>query len=85
MTAGKNPKSFKKKSAKKRVVHPFSRKEWYNVLAPGFDKRNITLTPCNKNAGQKMAADSLKGRVVSISLADCNNQSETQAWRQLKF
>jgi small subunit ribosomal protein S3Ae len=53
MTAGKNPKSFKKKSAKKRVVHPFSRKEWYNVLAPGFDKRQITLTPCNKSAGQK--------------------------------
>ena len=85
MTAGKNPKSFKKKSAKKRVVHPFSRKEWYNVLAPGFDKRQIALTPCNKNAGQKMAADSLRGRVVSISLADCNNQAEPQAWRQLKF
>ena len=85
MTAGKNPRNFKKKSAKKRVVHPFSRKEWYNVLAPGFDKRQITLTPCNKSAGQKIAADSLRGRVFNISLADCNNQSETQSWRQLKF
>lgn len=61
------------------------RKEWYNVLAPGFDKRCISLTPCNKTAGQKNSADSLRGRVFSISLADCNNQSEEQAWRQLKF
>ena len=61
------------------------KKEWYNILAPGFDKRCITVTPCNKTAGQKQANDSLKGRVFSISLADCNNASETQAWRQLKF
>lgn len=65
--------------------HPFAKKEWYNVLAPGFDKRQITLTPCNKTAGQKQAADSLKNRVFSISLADCNKESEPQAWRQLKF
>jgi small subunit ribosomal protein S3Ae len=61
------------------------KKEWYNILAPGFDKRTITLSPCNKSAGQKQAADSLRGRVFNISLADCNYQSETQAWRQLKF
>ena len=65
--------------------HAFAKKEWYNILAPGFDKRTITLSPCNKSAGQKQASDSLKGRVFNISLADCNNQSETQAWRQLKF
>lgn len=85
MTAGKNPRSFKKKGAKKKTGHPFARKEWYNVLAPGFDKRCITLTPCNKTAGQKQSADSLRGRVFSISLADCNNQSESMAWRKLKF
>jgi len=66
-------------------MHPFIKKEWYNVLAPGFDRRCITLTPCNKSAGQKQAADSLKGRVFTTSLADCNYQSETQAWRKLKF
>ena len=27
----------------------------------------------------------MRGRVFSISLADCNYQAETQAWRQLKF
>jgi len=61
------------------------RKEWYNILAPGFDKRCITLSPCNKTAGQKQSSESLKGRVFNISLADCNNQCETQAWRQMKF
>ena len=66
-------------------AHPFAKKEWYNVLAPGYDKRQISLTPCNKTAGQKNSADSLRGRVFSISLADCNNQSEAQAWRKLKF
>jgi small subunit ribosomal protein S3Ae len=63
MTAGKNPRNFKKKGTKKKLMHPFIKKEWYNVLAPGFDRRNLTLTPCNKSAGQKQAADSLRGRV----------------------
>lgn len=31
------------------------------------------------------SADSLRGRVFSISLADCNNQSEDKNWRKLKF
>jgi len=39
MTAGKNPRNFKKKGTKKKSGHPFAKKEWYNVLAPGFDKR----------------------------------------------
>jgi small subunit ribosomal protein S3Ae len=85
MTANKNPRNFKKKGAKKKTAHPFARKEWYNVLAPGFDKRTITLTPCNKTAGLVNSADSLRGRVFQISLADCNNQSEANNWRKLKF
>lgn len=85
MTAGKNPRNFKKKGNKKKLGHAFAKKEWYNVLAPGFDKRTITLTPVNKTAGQKQAQDSLKGRIFSISYADCNYNSESQAWRKLQF
>jgi small subunit ribosomal protein S3Ae len=85
MTAGKNPRNFKKKGAKKKTSHPFARKEWYNVLAPGFDKRNITMTPVNKTAGLVNSADSLRDRVFTISLADCNNASEAEHWRKLKF
>jgi ribosomal protein S3AE len=53
MTAGKNPRNFKKKGQKKKVAHPFQKKEWYNVHVPTvFDVRNPTITPCNRTAGQ---------------------------------
>jgi len=86
MTANKNPRNFKKgKGAKKKTTHPFVKKEWYNVLAPGFEKRCITLTPCNKTAGLINSADSLRGRVFNISLADCNKDTEATNWRKLRF
>jgi len=68
-------------------AHPFAKKEWYNILAPGFDKRIVTLMPCNKTAGLVQANDSLRGRVIQISLDDCNtpNPKEQKAWRKLKF
>lgn len=66
-------------------VHPFARKEWYNVMVPGFDKRVISLTPCNKSAGLVNAADNLRGRVFTTSLADCNNASEQSSFRKMKF
>lgn len=66
-------------------VHPFAKKEWYNVLAPGFDKRCITMTPVNKTAGLNNSADSLRGRVFGISLGDCSNSADTAAWRKLRF
>jgi small subunit ribosomal protein S3Ae len=87
MTAGKNPRNFKKKGQKqKKIVHPFVKKEWYNVHVPSvFDTRVPTLTPCNKTAGQKNAADSLRGRVFTISLGDLNNGAHEQAWRNVRL
>jgi small subunit ribosomal protein S3Ae len=85
MTCGKNPRNFKKKGQKKKSGHPFAKKEWYNVLAPGFDKRQITLTPVNKTAGLVNSADSLRGRVFTTTLADCNNSADAEHWRKLKF
>jgi small subunit ribosomal protein S3Ae len=85
MTAGKNPRSFKKKGQKKKVQHPFAKKEWYNVLVPSiFDTRAPTITPCNKSAGQKIAADNLRGRVFEVSLADLNREAHEQSWRKVK-
>ena len=85
MTAGKNPRNFKKKGTKKKVLHPFIKKEWYNVHVPSvFDNRVPTLTPCNKSAGQKNAADSLRGRVFEISLGDMNREAHENAWRKIK-
>ena len=65
--------------------HAFVKKEWYNILAPGFDKRCITLSPANKTIGQRQSSENLKGRVFKISLADCNYQAEAQSWRTLSF
>jgi len=86
MTAGKNPKSFKKKGQKnKKQQHPFVKKEWYSVHVPStFDQRVPTLTPCNKQIGQKIPADSLRGRVFEISLADLNREAHEQNWRKVK-
>jgi small subunit ribosomal protein S3Ae len=50
-----------------------------------FDVRVPTLTPCNKNAGQKIAADSLRGRVFTISLGELNQDAHEQAWRKIKL
>jgi len=85
MTAGKNPRNFKKKGQKKKIGHPFMRKEWYNVNVPSiFGTQVPTLTPANKSAGQKIAADSLKGRVFEISLADLNKDATNDAYRKMK-
>jgi len=85
MTAGKNPKNFKKKGAKKKLAHAFIKKEWYRVQVPSnFDISNPTLTPCNKTAGQKIPADSLRGRVFEISLGDLNQNAHEQAWRKVR-
>jgi small subunit ribosomal protein S3Ae len=85
MTAGKNPRNFKKKGQKKKVAHSFAKKEWYNIHVPTvFDVRTPTITPCNRTAGQKIAADSLKGRVFEVSLADLNRDSNELAWRKMK-
>merc|ERR1719454_1926959 len=91
MTAGKNPRQFKNKKGQKnkKQVHPFHKKEWYNVHVPSvFDVRVPTLAPCNKTAGQKIAADSLRGRVFEISLADLNrdpNEQKELAWRKVRL
>jgi len=85
MTAGKNPKNFKKKGQKKKVAHPFIKKEWYKVKVPSsFDISEPTLTPCNRTAGQKIAADSLRGRVFEVSLGDLNKDAHDQAWRKVR-
>ena len=88
MTQGKNPRNFKKKGGKKKTHHPFAKKEWYTVLAPSiFNKREACLTPVTRSAGQKKEEDSLRGRVVEISLADLtkDEKAHSQNWRKIKL
>jgi len=86
MVVGKNKKLMKsgKKGGKKKVVNPFSRKDWYDVKAPAqFQTRQIGKTPVTRTTGTKIAADGLKGRVFEVSLGDLNQNDD--AFRKFKL
>eukprot|EP01117_Protostelium_nocturnum_P010902 TRINITY_DN3936_c0_g1_i1.p1 TRINITY_DN3936_c0_g1~~TRINITY_DN3936_c0_g1_i1.p1 ORF type:complete len:258 (+),score=78.99 TRINITY_DN3936_c0_g1_i1:85-858(+) len=85
MAVGKNKGLKIKKGAKKKIVDPFTRKEWYDVKAPStFNATNVGKTTVNKTAGTKIASDSLKGRVLEVNLADLQKE-EDQSHRKIKL
>lgn len=86
MTAGKNKRLSKgKKGGKKKVVDPFSKKEWYDIKAPSmFSTRTVGKTIVTKTQGTKIASDGLKGRVFDVSLADLQGD-DNLAYRKVKL
>merc|ERR1712243_224791 len=80
MAVGKN-KGLKiggKKGAKKKIVDPFTRKDWYDIKAPSvFKVRQVGKTLVTRTQGTKIASDGLKGRVFEVSLADLQNDEIT--------
>jgi small subunit ribosomal protein S3Ae len=86
MTLGKNKRLGKKKGSKKKIVDPFSRKDWYTVRAPQvFPKSTLGLTPVTKSSGQRNCLDFLRGRVFEISLGDLKDKAEDDAFRKFKL
>ncbi|KAI9221479.1 40S ribosomal protein S1 [Blastocladiella britannica] len=87
MAVGKNKRLSKgKKGLKKKIIDPFSRKEWYDIKAPTiFTNRQVGKTLVNRTAGLKNASDALKGRVFDISLADLNADADEQAFRKIQL
>lgn len=80
MAVGKNKGLSKggKKGGKKKVIDPFSRKDWYDVKAPNmFVTRQVGKTLVNRTQGQRIASDYLKGRVFEVSLSDLQNDQDT--------
>jgi len=79
MAVGKNKGLSKggKKGAKKKIIDPFTRKDWYDVKAPSmFTNRQIGKTLVNRTQGTKIASEGLKGRVFEVSLADLQSDSD---------
>ncbi|GJJ07498.1 ribosomal 40S subunit protein S1B [Clathrus columnatus] len=86
MAVGKNKRLSKgKKGLKKKVIDPFARKDWYDIKAPNiFEVKNVGKTLANRSQGLKSSADSLKGRIVEVSLADLNKDEE-QSFRKIQL
>ncbi|KAG2174908.1 hypothetical protein INT43_005970 [Umbelopsis isabellina] len=97
MAVGKNKRLSKgKKGLKKKVVDPFTRKDWYDIKAPSmFDVRQVGKTLVNRTQGLRYdfnynllfpenANDYLKGRVVEVSLGDLT-KDEDRAFRKIKL
>jgi len=86
MAVGKNKRLTKgKKGGKKKAVDPFTRKDWYDIRAPGiFAQRTVGKTLVNRTSGTKIASEGLKGRVFEVCLADLN-KDEAQSFRKVKL
>jgi len=89
MAVGKN-KGLKiggKKGAKKKIVDPFTRKDWYDIKAPSvFKVRQVGKTLVNRTAGTMIASDGLKGRVYEVSLADLQSENDAErSFRKFKL
>merc|ERR1712137_1069383 len=76
-----------KKGVKKKVVDPFTRKDWYDIKAPSvFKVRQVGKTLVNRTAGTKIASEGLKGRVFEVSLADLQNENDAErSYRKFKL
>jgi len=86
MAVGKNKKLGKKKKGTRKIVDPFSKKEWYDVKAPNaFPLRQIGKTMVTKTIGTKVARDGLLGRVFTVSLGDLKPNGEDEAFRKFKL
>ncbi|KAJ4867418.1 40S ribosomal protein S3a-1 [Raphanus sativus] len=86
MAVGKNKRISKgRKGGKKKIVDPFSKKDWYDIKAPSlFTQRNVGKTLVSRTQGTKIASEGLKHRVFEVSLADLN-KDEDQAYRKIRL
>jgi small subunit ribosomal protein S3Ae len=86
MAVGKNKKLGKKRKGNRKIVDPFSKKEWYDVKAPNaFAIRQVGKTVVTKTQGTKLAKDGLMGRVYQVSLGDLKPDGEDEAFRLFKL
>nr|CAJ17199.1 ribosomal protein S3Ae [Georissus sp. APV-2005] len=89
MAVGKNKGLSKggKKGVKKKIIDPFTRKDWYDVKAPSmFTTKQIGKTLVNRTQGTKIASEGLKFRVFEVSLTDLQNDNDGErSFRKFKL
>jgi len=84
MAVGKN-KLKSKKGKGKKIVDPFTKKDWYDVKTPSmFSVREAGKTLVTRSSGKRNAVDYLKGRILESNLADLNSD-EDQFYRNIKL
>ena len=84
MAKGKNKKLSKKgKIVKKGEKHPFTKKEWFSVIAPAAlrESKSVGWTCCKKPTGTQIVSDFLKNRVAEMSYADITSSAKDVAKR----
>ncbi|EGW30320.1 uncharacterized protein SPAPADRAFT_143639 [Spathaspora passalidarum NRRL Y-27907] len=86
MAVGKNKRLSKgKKGVKKKIIDPFTKKDWYDIKAPTtFENRNVGKTLITRPTGRRSVAGGLKGRVVDVCLADLQG-TEDHSYRKIKL
>ncbi|CAA7041196.1 unnamed protein product [Microthlaspi erraticum] len=86
MAVGKNKRISKgRKGSKKKLVDPFSKKDWYDVKAPSsFTQRNVGKTLVSRTQGTKIASEGLKHRIFEVSLADLQG-NEDYSYRKIRL
>merc|ERR1712072_1157418 len=86
MAVGKNKRLTKgKKGSKKKIIDPFTLKDWYDIKAPSiFNKPICGKTLITRTKGTKIASEGLKGRVLEVSLGDLN-KNEDDAYRKMRL
>jgi len=87
MAVGKNKRMGKKRKAGgRKIVDPFSKKEWYDIKAPSaFPIREIGKTMVTKTQGTRNSRDGLMGRVFEVSLGDLKPNGEDDAYRKFRL
>jgi len=86
MAVGKNKRKPKKGAKKKKIIDPFSRKEWYDIKAPAkvFTHTDVGKTMINQTQGKFIASEQVKGRVFEVSVADLTKDEE-RAFRTISL
>ncbi|KAF2577319.1 hypothetical protein F2Q68_00002627 [Brassica cretica] len=87
MAVGKNKRISKgRKGGKKKIVDPFSKKDWYDIKAPSnFTHRNVGKTLVSRTQGTKYNEVLGKGASKTVYRAFDEYEGIEVAWNQVKL